>query len=518
MTPSEATSRRPGVSRLLRCVCWSLPLLVCVLIAYIPSESYVVNLVTDDALYYPTIARSIVMGGGSSYDGITQTNGYHPLWLWLELPVAALAGRLEPLTYLWFIKLFMCGVVLLALMVWERLIQRVTRSGWLTSTIVLLLGSYWWSIYTLYSGLETPLVILLMGTSVLLAHRLLSSDTPSPCLLLSLAVAMAATFLARLDTVFFLAVLGVPTLIGLKRNIQRALIWLVPMILLPLPYLWWNLSNFGSIVPVSGLKKTVVGINLALQYNIFAKFWLDKLAKALGFLHPVGAVILLIAIAVALYFLRRQIGDQLKRLSILWVVPICALLHYGYTSIFMSEGDIYWYQYSEYLTAFLMLAVVVAAAAAWLRAHARLAVAQWLPITVVLIGVLAVLTLYVPRKLPNQVNLQAYRTAVWARGHVDSESGPRFGMVDSGIFRFVSGFKTLSLNGLAGDRQLLELVRQEALPEIINHYKLNYVTYFYPTEKIVGIPPNYVLYRSDPYTYVRRGQMLVIDAAYWSAR
>ena len=505
---------RPVLDQVLRYVSWVLPLIVCLIIAIIPSETYIVNLVTDDALYYPTVARSIVTGGGSSYDGITRTNGYQPLWCWLEALVAVLVGRFDPLTYLGFIKLFMSVVVLLALVVWQRLIERVTGSVCLSSVVVLLLGSYWWSIYTLYSGMETPLVILLMGLSLLLAHQLMRSHTLS---LLSLGVVMAATFLSRLDTVFFLGALGLFVLIRLRRNIKMMMTWIAPMFLLPLPYLWWNLSNFGSIVPVSGIKKTVLKINPAVQWSIFASFWMGKLETLVRFLHPVGVATLLLAVAVGLYLGRHELRDQLRRLGMLWTVPIGALLHYVYASIFMREADIYWYQYSEYLTAFLLLASMIASLAAWLHARVKLALIQWLPFAAVLIGVLAVLTLYVPRKLPNQLSLETYRTAVWARNHIDASSELRFGMGDSGIFRFVSSFKTVSLNGLAGDRELLKLVRQGNWSGIIDRYEIDYIVTFHPTEEVSKIPSRYVVFQSDPFVYGGKPyRMLIVDSAHWS--
>ena len=35
----------------------------------------------DDAYYYFEIARRIADGQGSTFDGIAETNGYHPLWM-----------------------------------------------------------------------------------------------------------------------------------------------------------------------------------------------------------------------------------------------------------------------------------------------------------------------------------------------------------------------------------------------------------------------------------------------------
>ena len=45
------------------------------------------SLFVDDAYYYFEIARNIARGNGSTWDGLHTTNGYHPLWMVMLLPV-----------------------------------------------------------------------------------------------------------------------------------------------------------------------------------------------------------------------------------------------------------------------------------------------------------------------------------------------------------------------------------------------------------------------------------------------
>src|SRR3712207_1758034 len=46
----------------------------------------------DDALFYPQVASNIVTQHWSTFNGITSTNGYHPLWMVLNVTAALLAG------------------------------------------------------------------------------------------------------------------------------------------------------------------------------------------------------------------------------------------------------------------------------------------------------------------------------------------------------------------------------------------------------------------------------------------
>src|SRR5574340_95737 len=47
--------------------------------------------ICDDAYYYYKVAQNISEGRGSTFDGIHPTNGYHPLWLAICIPIFALA-------------------------------------------------------------------------------------------------------------------------------------------------------------------------------------------------------------------------------------------------------------------------------------------------------------------------------------------------------------------------------------------------------------------------------------------
>src|SRR3989304_8457148 len=70
--------------------------------------------IRDDAYYYFKVAQNISEGSGSSFDGINPTNGYHPLWLWLCIPIFSLA-RFDLILPLRVMLIVMAGVSLIAL-------------------------------------------------------------------------------------------------------------------------------------------------------------------------------------------------------------------------------------------------------------------------------------------------------------------------------------------------------------------------------------------------------------------
>lgn len=60
-------------------------------VAFSPEERLLNWFQTDDAFYYFVTARNIAEGRGITFDGISLTNGFHPLWMLICIPVFSLA-------------------------------------------------------------------------------------------------------------------------------------------------------------------------------------------------------------------------------------------------------------------------------------------------------------------------------------------------------------------------------------------------------------------------------------------
>jgi len=78
----------------------------------------------DDAYYYFKVAQNISEGHGSTFDGINKTNGYHPLWMLICIPIFALA-RFDLILPLRILFLLMGGLSIATAILLYRLIGRV---------------------------------------------------------------------------------------------------------------------------------------------------------------------------------------------------------------------------------------------------------------------------------------------------------------------------------------------------------------------------------------------------------
>ena len=87
------------------------------LIIYLPAQD-LVTLTTDDAFYYMNIASNITQGHGATFDGINKTNGFHPLWQIMLIPVYWLipSDRVLALRIVLFIQLLVFTLILFLLL------------------------------------------------------------------------------------------------------------------------------------------------------------------------------------------------------------------------------------------------------------------------------------------------------------------------------------------------------------------------------------------------------------------
>jgi len=166
----------------------------------------------DDAYYYFKVAQNITQGLGSTFDGINASNGYHPLWMIICIPIFALAR---------FDLILPLRVLLMVIACFHAatsvLIFRLVKSN-LSQAVGYLAAAFWaFDLYihgTVYeTGLETPLAAFAV---VLFIYKLsqfekewrtkgASQLTKKEIGLLALIAVMV--MFSRLDLIF-LAILG----------------------------------------------------------------------------------------------------------------------------------------------------------------------------------------------------------------------------------------------------------------------------------------------------------------------
>ena len=165
----------------------------------------------DDAYYYFKVAQNISEGHGSTFDGINKTNGYHPLWMLICIPIFALA-RFDLILPLRILFLLMSGLSVATAILLFRLIGRVFAPA-----IGALAALYWvFSVNVLVrfykQGLETGIAAFFI---VLFVYKLAEFERTwrerpvSGRDLFILGTIGALVIFSRLDLVFLVALAGI---------------------------------------------------------------------------------------------------------------------------------------------------------------------------------------------------------------------------------------------------------------------------------------------------------------------
>lgn len=164
----------------------------------------------DDAYYYFKVAQNISEGRGSTFDGINLTNGYHPLWMLICVPIFALA-RFDLILPLRVLLLVMSGLSVATGILLYRLIGKVFAPA-----IGAIAAFFWVFSFDVLGivyqhGLETGIAAFFIVLLVYQLHEFERSwrkHEVSKKQILILGMLAALTMFSRLDLVFFAVMAG----------------------------------------------------------------------------------------------------------------------------------------------------------------------------------------------------------------------------------------------------------------------------------------------------------------------
>jgi hypothetical protein len=194
-------------------------LFIAVLIAHAyialgPDRTVLNFYLSDDAYYYFKVAANISAGLGVTFDGINTTNGFHPLWMLINIPVFWLArfDLFTPLRVLIVVSsLLSAGTGILIF----RFLRR-----FILPEIAALTAVFWVFLPGIHNvvvanGLESSLSAFLIILLIYLASNFSGSAFSTRKMVL-LGIVAGLTVLARLDNLFIVLLVGL--WFGLKET------------------------------------------------------------------------------------------------------------------------------------------------------------------------------------------------------------------------------------------------------------------------------------------------------------
>jgi hypothetical protein len=297
----------------------------------------------DDGYYYLQIARNIASGNGFTFDGLNPTNGFHPLWQLMLVPIFLMTQSRD----LAAAAVTMLQTLLFAasgFMLYRILIENTKKIHLSIAGAVFWLFNFWFWSKGALSGMETGLLTLCYGTSLLLFSRSLRGS----CSMWLLSISLIATCMARLDSLAL--VMGICLIFLLLRRYRDAARTGLPVMIYLILYMLTNKLVFGGMFPVSGYIKSATGTELLSQLfetgnlRFFQHGVTNFVSYAtLGGRFPLFAALAAIAgVAWAVVWFIRTTTTPIRE-----VVAVCciytAILLFYYSFMYDSLLDIYTY-------------------------------------------------------------------------------------------------------------------------------------------------------------------------------
>lgn len=227
---------------------------VVLLLFVLPAQLSPSNFLQDDAYFYLQVASNIIRGDGSTFHGVTSTNGYHPLWMVFSVLGLLIAGndKLLGLNVVFALE----GLLFLGAVYYFRRVSKVvSEDHWLIGVVMLAIYSFGTGIYGSEAHLNT--VTLLMA--VYYSFVAFREDTWPAWLKAGFVSGLCV--LARLDNIFVIGSLFSLILLSRQaRDVETVLRRALPVALsfscIVVPYLLYNYFSYGHLVPISGTIKS----------------------------------------------------------------------------------------------------------------------------------------------------------------------------------------------------------------------------------------------------------------------
>jgi len=258
--------------------------------------------VRDDAYYYFKVAQNISEGHGSTFDGINKTNGYHPLWMIICIPIFALA-RFDLILPLRILLVLLSGLSVATGILLYRLLGRIFAPA------IGAFAALYWVFDTKINaviyrqGLETGIAAFFI---VLLLYKLYQfelswrENKTTRKQIIVIAVIAVLTMFSRLDLVFLAGMVGL--WVVFRDNLLR---YFLPLDITAITVI--SLLSFLIRIPLmdyydyTSLAIVLLGVSLvvklvcAFMFGLYQKSVLsnpvDTLKRVLAFAITSSAIV-----------------------------------------------------------------------------------------------------------------------------------------------------------------------------------------------------------------------------------
>ncbi len=252
---NTATLNPSGIFTSVKPVYKSLLFSVIIILFSIPLLLFPYNYPSDDCFFYFVIAKHFAATGTSTFNTMYLTNGYHPAWMLV----------LSSIQYIFnfghdsFLRAGIIVSLMLVLASWTS-IRNICLHFGITSfnSIFLFIFCILFSTGTVGSEGCLYLFLFTLLFSKVLRYERKDFDN-STISSVTLGILFGLLFLTRLDSVFvgFSLFLFLSKRLYDNRKSGQIFVTAIVALVIAAPYLVWNITSFGHLVPISGSIKSI---------------------------------------------------------------------------------------------------------------------------------------------------------------------------------------------------------------------------------------------------------------------
>jgi hypothetical protein len=416
----------------------------------------------DDYFYYATIADNLVTSGKLSYDGITLTNGFHPLWFATIVLLRTLFGRFGSAFYAALV-LVSLAATLLTYELGRRFARSLGAPASLSAPISAIYSLGTARLFT--SGMEAVLAVPLF---LWLLVEIASGGPVSPRRATRLGAIASLAVLARLDIAIAVSLAVGAFVICVRPSLSTlfrlAVAFASGAVLVPV-YAVANMLFFGSPFPMSMLAK---GFPTALGFNV-------KYAQivALGTLYgPTVALVLPLGFLACVWLVWREPAIRPS-------ARFAGGLALGFAFLFFALNALTgwaffgWYAYP---LAAATLAALVFLAELWGPAVPPRARVVAVAVLVALAPAFALRDFVRHGPLWSVADNALLAMAYDLADHMRDRDGLIAMGAVAGVASYVMDRPVLQLEGIVSDRRLVDHIKHEdPLDEVLREYGADYL-------------------------------------------
>lgn len=449
----------------------------------------------DDSFYYFKTASNIAGGLGPTFDGENLTNGYHPLWMGVNVLIYYLIpnDKILPIRIVLGLSVFLFFAT--TLLIW-KIISVWSSDKWIQALSVLAYALNPWNSSIYFNGLETPLALFLLVLLFFLFSEILRKEEDHIKDFIYLGVVMGLVILTKLDYGLFAAFTSLYFIWNWDRFLWKPfLAFAIPAALIAAPWFLYNYFYFGALIPASGLSYTLVNhrlwfykersliyIILWSVYNFFGTvaFMLrttgipvfysgyDLIRSFFSF-----AAVFVPVILASLYFLIKK-KDQWKNFWKEFLNSaegrVLIVFFTAYMGLVTVHGAIRWSGREWYFASFQFLTVIFLAIVL-----SRSALVFYRKVIAVILGILLSISFcysWINFYSQNGNQSEMYQVAIWMKNNLPVNA--RIAAFNSGIHGYFSEHFVMNSDGMINN-SAYEAMKNNSLWELFKKERIDYI-------------------------------------------